>query len=109
MSTPKPPLVGFRFYLGGTERLGWGYLVVVNGQPWLAAREEDTKRDSRLAKMLPLDRRLLEEQPTQPNERKNLSTERFFGNRSKDIKALQKAWVTFNGSRASLERRGGRA
>jgi hypothetical protein len=70
MSTQKPPLVGFRSYLDGTERLGWGYLVEVNGQPWLAAREEDAKTDPRLAKMLPLNRQLLQEQPTQPNERK---------------------------------------
>jgi hypothetical protein len=70
MCTPKSPLVGFRFVLDGIERIGWGYLVVVNGEPWLAAREEDAKKDPRLAKLLSLDPRLLEEKPTKPGERK---------------------------------------
>jgi hypothetical protein len=86
-----------------------GYLLVVNGQPWLAAREEDAKIDLRLAKMLPLDPRFLKEQSTQPSERQEFIYRAVLWESEKDINPLQKAWVTFNGSRGSPQReeRGG--
>lgn len=68
MSDLKLPFVVFRYAQEGF-RIGWGYLLVVNGQHWLCPREEDAKKDPRLAKMFPLDTELLEEQPRQPHDR----------------------------------------
>jgi len=45
----------------GDFNIGWGYLAIINGVPWLAATSEEAKSQIP-ATMIRLDPRLLEEQ-----------------------------------------------
>jgi hypothetical protein len=68
MPAAKLPLVLFE-YIRDTRRIGWGYLMIVNGESWLLLCEQDRNKDPRLAKMFRLDPALLEEQPMLPHDR----------------------------------------
>src|ERR1700688_3210590 len=69
MPATKLPVVVF-LYARDNPRIGWGYLMVVNGEPWLCPRERDRNKDPRLAKMFPLDPEQLSEQPGQLHDRR---------------------------------------
>jgi hypothetical protein len=101
MSESKLPIVVFRV-AADSPRIGWGYLLSLNGEPWLTAREADQYENDRLSKMLPLDRQLLEEQPMQPHDRKTFLYRAYLSETEDGYRThLKEAWISWGSIAAS--------
>jgi hypothetical protein len=69
----KPPFVYFRYEQAGL-RIGWGYLTIVNGIPWLASTAADAQEvPAPIWKMHKLDPSLLEEESSPQHDRQTFS------------------------------------
>jgi hypothetical protein len=94
MSENKLPIVVFRV-AADSPRIGWGYLLSLDGEPWLTAREADQYEAPRPAKMLRLDRQLLEEQPMQPHDRRTFLYRAYLSETQDGYRAhLKEAWIS---------------
>jgi hypothetical protein len=67
----RPPIVFWRRQASNVQ-IEWGYLVIVDGAPWLAASESDiTERPVPTWRMRPFDPTLLEEQTSPAHDRQS--------------------------------------